>query len=590
MSSRKYARTIRDDPQTKDLNISYSKFIEVSGVIKDQIVEGLHKIVSSGLADPRYSQALFELGAFCMSRYNSPTASRSEGLQYLWLAAESGDMRARALYGRLQRVYGCKAHPRYLQLRLSWLSSAASAGSQIALDELVNIDPVMADTALKEYAANEIKRVFSGALYRSPESPHDAHDLPDDNQENYEGSINFQIHCAAAIGSVDVLRWLLNERPDLVNVPNTLGDTPLVSACRFGQLKTVLVLLERSADASISNSVNENAFHFLWRFESSKARALFLRLVTAGAKPEDEAHFSQYGDEWDLVPKLLGTPIERLVCYNRLDLVQLFTTQRRAVTPRHKDQLRRLFLLAVRLHHSEMQKFLIRYATELHVDLNINHQSSDKAKWHFKGCQRSYLDAAVLGWVKQTSTGLDVPVEFWQVCYHGESWLDAMKATINMCLYAGDNMHIDERLLDDTISLAIAERSYPAFEHLFHLKISVTDGTHARLQSLERLCWRLQEVDLLQHAFKASSAFEMYVLRACVLCEIMLTREQGRDADQLCGPGLCRIRYIGTASSPSRRSYYVPYSYSRVWSQSSITIRVEKLVRSGQLLFRCRRD
>ena len=510
---------VQDYPRTKDVNISYSKFMEISGVIKDQMVEGLHKIVSLGPADPRYSQASFELGVFCMSKYHSPTASISEGFQYLWQAAENGDLRARALYGRLQRAYGCQAHPSYLQLRLNWLSSAASAGFQIALDELASIDPVMADTALKAYAANEIKIAFSGAL------PHDPHGLPDDNQESYEGSINFQIHCAAATGSADVLRWLLNERPDLVDIQNALGDTPLVSACRFGQLKTVLVLLKRSPNASICNNANENALHFLWRFDSSIAQALFLPLLTAGADPEVRANSNDDGEDWDLVPNLPGTPIERMVCYNRLDLIRLFTTQRRAVTRRHQDQLYWLFLLAVRLQHSETQKFLIRYARKLRVNLKIHEESSNKAKWPFKGNKRNHLDAAVLGWVNQTSEGLDVPVEIWQFCYHGESWLDAMKATINTCLQPGDNMHIDERLLDDTLRLAISERSYAAFEHLFHLKISATDGTHARLLSLERLRWRLPESDTVEHTLEASSAFEMYFLRHGALYRITLTRE-----------------------------------------------------------------
>ena len=509
---------IQDDPQIEDVNISYSKFAEISGVIKDQMVEGLHKIVSLGSTDPRYSQASFELGVICMSRYNSPTASRSEGLQYLWQAAEGGDLRARALYGRLQRAHGCQAHPNYLQLRLNWLSSAASAGLQIALDELANIDPLLADTALKVYATNEMEKSFSGAL------SHDSHGLQDDNQESYESSINFQIHCAAATGSTEVLRWLLSERPDLVDIRNVLGDTPLVSACRFGQLKTALLLLERSANASISNNASENGLHFLWRFESSKAQALFLPLFTAGADPEVRAKSNQDREEWDLVPKLPGTPIERMVCYNRLDLIRLFTTQRRVVTRRHRDQLYRLFLSAVRLQHIEIQRFLIAYSTELRVDLKIHQQSSNKAKWLFRGNKRNYLDAAVLGWSSQIWGGLDVPVEFLQGCYHGESWLDAMKATIDNCLQTGDNMHIDEQLLDETIRLAISERSYAAFEHLFALKISATDGMQARLLSLEQLRWRLQGTNAMNHTLEASSAFEMYVLRRCALEQIMLIR------------------------------------------------------------------
>ena len=514
----------QDDPPIEDVNISYSKFMKISSVLKDQMVEGLHKIVSLGSADPRYSQASFELGVFCISRYNSPTASRSEGLQYLWQAAEHGDLRARALYGRLQRAYACQAHPTYFQLRLKWLSSAASAGFRIALDELATIDPVSADTALKAYAADKMKKAFSGAL------PHIPHRLPDANQESYESSINFQIHCAAAIGSADVLRWLLNERPDLIDIRNALGDTPLVSACRFGHLETVLVLLKRSANASISNYSNENALHFLWRFESSKAQALFLPLLTAGADPEARANSNQDTEEWDLVPKS-GAPIERMVCYNRLDLIRLFTTQRRAVTRRHQNQLYWLFLLAVRLQHSEIQKFLIDYATELRVSLKIHQQSSDKAKWMFRGKGRNYLDATVLGWVRQTCGGLDLPVDFWQSCYHGESWLDAMKATIDTCFEMGDNMHVDEGLLDDTIRLATSEWSHAAFEHLFRLKISATDGTHARLLSLEQIRWRLQESNTLDHTLEAPSAFEVYVLRRCALEQIMLTRGQGADAD-----------------------------------------------------------
>lgn len=482
------ARSITDVAPS-DLTISYGKLMNVSGAVKDQIHQGLLRIVSIGDDDLRFAKASFELGVMHFSRYHSPAASPSEGLKQMWTAAENGDLRARTFYGRLQRAHGQVAHPEYSCRRLEWLRTAAGAGYRMASDELARSNYQMARDALDGFAIRNLE-ALSAKGHVDPISRHiGPQHMLEPHQDLHTSSTEFQIHVAAATGSDDILEWLLSDNPNVLNVRNNFGDTPLLSACRYGQWNTAQELLKRSSDASLSNSLGENALHFLWRFNYKQAKSLLGKLLVAGANPEEEAADSEHVEQWNLVPALIGTPIERLASYNRLDLVELFLRQGLKIVPSNGRQLRRMLLLAIRLHHTDMQKYLIQYAVG-GEGFRDNLRPLHKVGWDYNSSRRTYLDAAVLGCVRQTGGGIDVPIEFWQACYHAEHRQTVMEETMEFALQLSGSSKLDENVLDNTILLALSERSYPSFEHLFMTKILHTDGAHARLLSLEKFCWK----------------------------------------------------------------------------------------------------
>ncbi|KAK1836347.1 hypothetical protein QBC39DRAFT_326383 [Podospora conica] len=453
------------DPSPVEVEISYTKFASLSGHIRDDITMGLQRIYSSTEADLRYTQACFELGVIYTSKFGGPTASPLEGLQYLRASADKGDLRARAVYGRLLAVYGGEADADYRGRRLEWLYSAARKGYRIAQEELADANPQMAQEAQREYAlASPQALKFTPSQQPVPGRP-------------FWGSLT----------SIPTSSTSNHHSPT--------GDTPLLTACRYGQFESATALLSLAAvDASVSNRSGENPLHFLSNFNLPQTKALLLQLLPCGADFDQEAHVGHHGHDWDLCPRLVGTPIERAALHGRLDLVKLFLEHGCLIVPRNGNQLRRMLLMAFRLQHTDLQRFLINYASSdrdepgFRNDLRPLHDTV----WAYKGYRLSYIEAGVLGWVRHAGAfGLDVPLSFWQACYHGPRWRMAMQTTTQNALQLSCTYRSTlECLMDKAAVFAVREKAYDAFLYLLDKKIMHTDGDQGRLKSLQPLCWR----------------------------------------------------------------------------------------------------
>lgn len=476
-------------PSATDLTIGYGEFKDCSGLVKDRILEGLLEIISLNETDSRHPKALFELSVIFLSKFVSPTASEAEGLRYLWMAAESGDLRAKAFYGRLSEAYECVPNNGYRRQQLAWLSSAANAGFQQAMNDLQDLDPDLASTSMRHLAEASIFNTFR----RDPLYSVEVEGTLDDGATRPPDTlaVGYRLHWAAGTGCLDMLVQILENHPHAVNSLNGLGDTPLLSAFRFGQYETAMALLSVPIDASICNYANENCLHFLWRFTHSNAQVLLPRLIERGADPGQQASSDSSVAKWSLVPSVAGSPIERLVAFNRLDLIKLLICNDISISPPNGNLMRRMLLLASRLQHTAIQKFLIDFACEMDDKFRHELRLLHDARWAYKGKRRSFLDAATLGWVRQTGSGVDIPIGFWQACYHGRNRLAAMKTSIHHALYLRNESRFDESLLDAAIQLTIEESAHEALNHLLDIKISLTDGESSRLQSLLPLCWHL---------------------------------------------------------------------------------------------------
>lgn len=463
-SSNNIKNTIVNEDLPK-LHIFHSIFREAGGVIRSWISQGLGRIVSAGNSDPRYVPALFELGIIHIIRFDDPEANTATGLHYLWLAASKGSWRAQVLYFQLQRALSCVAHQDHEQTRKHWLLSAAANGSQVALDELSQSDPESARTALTRYGL----RFIEMADYPKS-SPVDRETL-------------FEVHQAAASGSLAMKLPPLQNSRQLLNLTNGYGDTPLITACRFGQYASAMALIELQADASISNLVNENAFHFLWRFSASEAESLSLALSKAGGNPVQRASFSDYRAEYGLDCRWMSTPAERLIFTDRLDILRCYLNFDFVQNADYTLQLCQLLLLSVNLHQTNTQKLLLRHLEHFGINLasaaQMLHGDPNQMWSELAINELSYAQYAYFNLPKQLSL----------LIHHGKAHIDAMRGTIDNFVLNGSAGELNEASLDKFIMSAFRNGASSTFQHLMNIKIAATNASNARPGSLHILCW-----------------------------------------------------------------------------------------------------
>ncbi|KAK5118358.1 hypothetical protein LTR62_002872 [Meristemomyces frigidus] len=91
------------------------------------------------------------------------------------------------------------------------------------------------------------------------------------------------LHLAASCGQISGIEVLLNHFSIGVNQLNDLGETPLLYACRSGQLSTALWLLEHGGDATIAARNGESTLHWLVSFDEEEVLKLLPKLMEAGA-------------------------------------------------------------------------------------------------------------------------------------------------------------------------------------------------------------------------------------------------------------------------------------------------------------------
>jgi hypothetical protein len=100
--------------------------------------------------------------------------------------------------------------------------------------------------------------------------------------DNYGNTI---LHVAAALGAIDVVRWLVEKAHVPVDVPNDNSESPLYKACQAGQGKVIHYLLDKGANASTpTRQAGLTALHWLFTIPEPFLRELATRLVReAGA-------------------------------------------------------------------------------------------------------------------------------------------------------------------------------------------------------------------------------------------------------------------------------------------------------------------
>lgn len=267
--------------------------------------------------------------ALCHIRLYHPDVQNSIETALRWLneAAIKGLTFAGALCSRLSNLPGIQIPS---QEELGWLQGAAKIGSRIALSKLKERDETTYRRCLEYFHLD-----FWAAVHAIPDMWRDVFQTAEDISDKWAFLVRTHpdqvaagdygcspLHCAAIIGSVQGVKFLISVWEMSVNSTNDRSETPLFLACRSGHVAVAEYLLSIGADAGICNIFGENGLHWLDSFEDQHVRDLVASLCHYGAKidaiaqPDDTFFPAQtrcFYSQW-----YPGTPLQRAVVSGNL--------------------------------------------------------------------------------------------------------------------------------------------------------------------------------------------------------------------------------------------------------------------------------
>ncbi|KAL4733652.1 hypothetical protein BDV11DRAFT_77005 [Aspergillus similis] len=135
------------------------------------------------------------------------------------------------------------------------------------------------------------------------------------------------LHLAASTGRLQAIETLLQAFPVLtVDQLNDQGETPLLCACRAGQMATVLGLLRLGASAAAVAPTGECCLHWLVSFEDKEVEEVGSKLVEAGANmrqcTNQSIAYSDFRATIEVDVQIPGTPLNWAVHHDRPQIVR----------------------------------------------------------------------------------------------------------------------------------------------------------------------------------------------------------------------------------------------------------------------------
>ncbi|GFF84755.1 hypothetical protein IFM61392_06536 [Aspergillus lentulus] len=268
-----------------------------------------------GIIDPIYNK-----GPLFWYRLDETVRTELEEQYALMKEGNAPPFPSDVLFGLAQTVTGAK--PSYLDRLLTYLTEAAMAGFSPARGVYAQImeahgqKPEFAEVVLEEWM---LQAVSEGYFFESPSYPKgeieearerfranggfcsdpflgkkDVVDAARDRNkalkwEKRKGSIvdrkgNTILHAAAALGAIDVVQGLLDDRLLSVDVENEKGETPLYKAFQAGHANVIELLLDRGADAlTVTRQEKVSPMHWLFMIPDSSVAGIARRMVEGGA-------------------------------------------------------------------------------------------------------------------------------------------------------------------------------------------------------------------------------------------------------------------------------------------------------------------
>ncbi|OJJ45965.1 hypothetical protein ASPZODRAFT_143828 [Penicilliopsis zonata CBS 506.65] len=137
------------------------------------------------------------------------------------------------------------------------------------------------------------------------------------------------LHLAASTGRIQAVESLLGAFPLDINQRNEAGETPLLCACRAGQLATVLRLVQLNADASIAAANGESCLHWLVSFQDIEAvgEALLQTGAPLRGYTRERVAYSDFPAGIDVDFQIAGTPLTWAIHHDRPDIVRFLVSK-----------------------------------------------------------------------------------------------------------------------------------------------------------------------------------------------------------------------------------------------------------------------
>ncbi|KAJ5921343.1 ankyrin [Penicillium verhagenii] len=135
------------------------------------------------------------------------------------------------------------------------------------------------------------------------------------------------LHIAAYAGRIQAIEILLDAFPSMhIDQRNDHGETPLLCACRSGQVATVLRLVELGADASIAATNGETCVHWLLSFGDDDIITVGDALMKQGARlrafTRERVAYSDFHAGIDVDFQLPGSPLTWAIHHDRSSVVK----------------------------------------------------------------------------------------------------------------------------------------------------------------------------------------------------------------------------------------------------------------------------
>jgi hypothetical protein len=400
----------------------------------DHIEDALQSVAESP-QDTRRAAAWVELAVCHASRITRHFGSEFGGDSWktsattsLLKAAELGDAWARAVSFRVSEALG-QLVPERFDIR-GWLYDAASKGSFIAWESLVEVNRRDAAEALRTYRQTVCGN--PGQLYDGVQTKPEFMENPGLVVNSRQDTV---LHWIASVGNMSMLRaltpLLLNNR--LVNSRNKHGDTPLLCASRAGHFGVIRMLLDFGADANLGNDLLENPLHFLTCLDGQDIPPAARLLVQAGSDPSAEAMGYSGSTYLDPRPRGRSCPRLRAIFANdsyALNMLIKLTASSLSVSAAHEAiplaTQRILLAWALRLHQPDILAVL-----EQHFGgTRLLNSLAQTYIWN-NGRRYSLPELCIIGGVSASSaSGSDIPEPMFRIINHGKKYIHNLEASL----------------------------------------------------------------------------------------------------------------------------------------------------------------
>jgi hypothetical protein len=399
----------------------------------DEVVRSLQSVAASQ-RDTRRAAAWIELAVCHACDISSSDGSefledsRAASLSALLFAADLGDTWARAVVQRISQAMGEDIPARYATN--SWLFDAASSGSRIASESLMDPDLTQAIEALRIY-----RTTFCG----NTEQLYSGTEIKPDYLRNPGLIVNARrdtvLHWVASTGDRAMFESFESSSLDaiVVNGKNKQGDTPIICATRAGHFDMLSRLIILNADASLTNSFSENPLHFLTNLDNHDIPTAAQLLVGAGAELDAEATGCSGNAYLESRPRGKSCPrLRAIFANNPLALRTLIDLTAGSVGASVASQAiplssqKYILAWALRLHHFEILEVMEKYFQNTRLFNSL----SEIYVWN-SGRRYSLPELCILGCVSGSpSSGFDIPEQFFRMLNHGKDYTRSLEISL----------------------------------------------------------------------------------------------------------------------------------------------------------------